>query len=61
MLALPPATLLQVTRADVGRMLRADALSLSLGVLLVAVGVGFGSYPAWLAARLAPMDALRHE
>ena len=39
MLALPPATLLQVTRADVGRMLRADALSLSLGVLLVAVGV----------------------
>jgi putative ABC transport system permease protein len=27
----------------------------------IAVGVGFGSYPAWLAARMAPMDALRHE
>jgi putative ABC transport system permease protein len=37
-------------------------LMLTLALLTaVAVGVGFGSYPAWLAARLEPMDALRHE
>lgn len=36
---LSPAIVLQVTRADVTRMLRADALYLGLGLLLLAVGV----------------------
>lgn len=36
----------------------------SLGVIVlvaVAVGLGFGTYPAWRASRLSPVDAIRHE
>lgn len=39
MAALPTAMLLQVTRADVGRMLRADVFYLGLGLILLAAAV----------------------
>ena len=39
MLAFSPPVLLQATAPDLGRMLRADALHLALGILLVGVGL----------------------
>ncbi|HSP19253.1 MAG TPA: ABC transporter permease [Myxococcaceae bacterium] len=41
-------------------LLRPDAIFLALGVS-AAVGVGFGSYPAWRAAALDPIEAMRFE
>ena len=42
------------------RALAADAARSAL-LMALAVGVGFGFYPAWRAAHLEPMEALRHE
>jgi hypothetical protein len=39
MLPLVPAPLLEATRSEVGRMLRADALNIGLGLLLLGLGL----------------------
>ena len=45
------------TREDVALHFLAEATLLTA----VAVGIGFGFYPAWRAAHLEPMEALRHD
>jgi Flp pilus assembly protein protease CpaA len=64
MLALTPAIVLQVTRGEVTRMLRADALYLGLGLLLVAVGVvvsvvGFALSLVWLVIEHRTVEWVR--
>ena len=41
-------------------LLRPNGIALSVGVSMM-VGIAFGLYPAWRAATLEPIDALRFE
>jgi putative ABC transport system permease protein len=55
-----PVLFMWVAHSNVPTKLHIPSIFLSLAVS-VAVGVGFGLYPAWRASRLDPIEALRHE
>ncbi len=48
-----------LTASNLPALVHVPSIFISLAVS-VAVGVGFGYYPAWKAARLDPIEALRH-
>jgi len=57
--ALPPLVQL-VSDGKLPAVISWLSIPLSVGVSVI-VGVGFGLYPAWRAAKLDPIDALRHD
>jgi putative ABC transport system permease protein len=56
--AAPP--LFDLFNAHLPARIHVPSIFLSL-IVAVAVGVGFGLYPAYRAAMLDPIEALRHE
>jgi putative ABC transport system permease protein len=52
--------LIQFIQPDLPVAVTPDSVALATGVSL-AIGLFFGLYPAWRAAQLNPMDALRYE